>query len=75
MQYINNHIAELDTEKKELYAQIMQFNNERKRNIREISGYMEHWDELSISDKITVVDCLIERINASEERLEIKWKI
>lgn len=75
MQYINNRIAELDAEKKELYAQITQFDNDRKDNIGEISGYMEHWNELSISDKITVVDSLIERINASEDSLEIKWKI
>ena len=76
MQYINNRISELDAEKKELSAWITQFDDEnRKDNIGEISGYMEHWDELSVSDKITVVDCLIERINASENGLEIKWKI
>ena len=76
MQYINNRISELDAEKKELSARITQFDDEnRKDNIGEISGYMEHWDELSVSDKITVVNCLIERINASEDSLEIKWKI
>ena len=76
MQYINNRIAELDAEKKELYAQIVRCDDEnRKDNIGEISCYMEHWDELSISDKITVVDCLIERITASKESIEIKWKI
>ena len=76
MQYINNRIAELDAEKKELYAQIVRCDDEnRKDNIREISCYMEHWDELSISDKITVVDCLIERITAPKESIEIKWKI
>ena len=75
MQYINNRVAELDAEKKELYAQIVQFDNDRDDNIGEISGYMEHWEELTISEKITVVDCLIESIHASKERLEIKWKI
>ena len=76
IQYINNRISELDAEKKELSARITQFDDEnRKDNIGEISGYMEHWDELSVSDKITVVDCLIERNNASEDSLEIKWKI
>lgn len=75
MQYINNRIAELDAEKKELYVQIVQFDNDRDDNIGEISGYMEHWEELTMSEKITVVDCLIESIHASKERLEIKWKI
>lgn len=75
MQYINNRVAELDAEKKELCAQITQLGNDRKDNIGEISGYMEHWEKLTISDKITVVDCLIERITASKESIEIKWKI
>lgn len=75
MQYINNRVSELDAEKKELCRQITQFDETQKDNIGEISGYMEHWDELTISDKITVVDCLIERIVASKESLEIKWKI
>ena len=60
---------------KELCRQITQFDETQKDNIGEISGYMEHWDELTISDKITVVDCLIERITASKESIEIKWKI
>ena len=75
MQYINSRIAELDAEKKELYTQIVQFDNDRDDSIGEISDYMEHWEELTISEKITVVDCLIESIHASKERLEIKWKI
>lgn len=75
MQYINNRIAKLDTEKKELCAKIVRLDNNRKDNIGEISGYMEHWEELSVSDKIAVADCLIERITASKESIEIRWKI
>ena len=75
IKYINNRVAELDDEKNELCRQITRFNNTEKDNIGEISGYLEHWEELSISDKITVVDCLIERIVASKESIEIKWKI
>ena len=36
---------------------------------------MDRWDELTIDDKMTVVDALIERITASKEKIEIKWKI
>ena len=75
IKYINNRVAELDDEKNELCRQITRFNKTEKDNIGEISGYLEHWEELSISDKITVVDCLIERIVASKESIEIKWKI
>ena len=75
MKYINHRIAALDAEKKELCIQIAEFDEQRPDDAGEISGYLEYWEELSISDKITVVDVLIERITASKERLEIKWKI
>ena len=75
MQYINNRVAELDAEKKELGAEIVSLDNNHTSDVGEISGYFEHWDELTVSDKITVVDCLIERITASKESIEIKWKI
>ncbi|MBE6570597.1 MAG: recombinase family protein [Ruminococcaceae bacterium] len=75
MEYINNRISALDAEKKDLYAQIVQLDNSAKDAVEEITGYMEHWDELSISDKITVVDCLIESIHATKDSLDIKWKI
>ena len=75
MQYINDRISELDAEKKELYAKIVEYDNDHKNNIEEISGYIEHWNKLSISDKITVVDSLIECIHASKDSIEIKWKI
>lgn len=75
MQYINKRVAELDTQKKELYVQITQLNRSDERCIDEIRDYMHHWDELTISDKITVVDALIERINVSNDQIEIRWKI
>ncbi|MBQ9937560.1 MAG: recombinase zinc beta ribbon domain-containing protein, partial [Oscillospiraceae bacterium] len=75
IQYINNRIAELDAEKHSLCSQITQFISESKDNIGEISDYMKNWGKLTVSDKIIVVDSLIERINASEGSLEIKWKI
>ena len=74
MEYINERIAVLDAEKKELYAQIVQLEN-TGFGLQEITGYMERWEEISIGDKISVVDCLIESIHASQEKLEIKWKI
>jgi hypothetical protein len=36
---------------------------------------MSKWDELEVSDKIAVVDVLINVIRASEDKLEIEWKI
>ena len=72
--YINRRICELDDEKKSLRAQIAQ-SGESTAEGHILTGYMEHWADLSIDDKITVVDCFIETIHASKDRLEIKWKI
>ena len=74
-QYINDRVAALDAEKRDLYLQIGQLDSARQDNISEISGYLEHWDELQIRDKLTVVDCFIDNIRATENSLEIKWKI
>lgn len=75
MQYINNRVASLEDEKEELYAEIARLDNECGNNTEEISSYMEHWEELTVSDKITVTDALIESIYASNNSIEIKWKI
>ena len=75
MEYINNRVFDLDTEKKKLYSEIAQLDERDIDHVGEITDYMEHWEELTVSDKITVVDCLIERIDASKDNLNIKWKI
>lgn len=75
MQYINNRIAGLEAEKKELCLKITKCSHNSKNSIEKISNYMAHWAELSIDDKIAVVDSLIESIHASKNRIEIKWKI
>lgn len=76
MTYINNRITELDKEKSDIYSQIVQLESLNDGNSMEkLSGYMLHWSELAIDDKITVVDCLIESIYATKDKIDIKWKI
>ncbi len=75
MQYINTRIKELDKEKNELYAEITQLQDSSRDDIGEISNYFKEWDNLTVTDKITVVDVLIDRITATKDSLEIKWKI
>ena len=75
MEYINSRVASLDTEKKELYAEVVRITDTGGQNLEEISGYLDYWDTLTISDKITVVDSLIESIYASQEEIKINWKI
>lgn len=75
MSYINVKISEFDSKKKELSEQINHLYRNTSSNFYVLKNYFKHWDELTISDKITVVDCLIERINATKDTIEIKWKI
>lgn len=75
MEYINSRVATLDAEKKALYAEIVRLTDTEGQNLDEISGYLDYWDSLTISDKITVVDSLIESIYASQEEIRINWKI
>lgn len=75
MEYINNRVATLDAEKKELYAEIAQLTESGGYSLDEITGYLRHWDEISMNDKLTVVDSLVESIYASQEKIKINWKI
>ena len=75
MEYINNRIAALHSEKKKLYDEIVQLTEGNGCSFEEITGYMENWEKISMGDKLTVVDSLIESIFASQEKIKINWKI
>lgn len=75
MEYINNRITVLDTEKKELYAEIVRLTEGKGYSLEKITGYLDNWEEISIGDKLTVVDSLIESIYASQGKIKINWKI
>lgn len=73
--YINEKILELDAQKKELLKQLSIRKSETPSSTKQIRGYLENWEKLSVDDKRLVVDALIEIIHATSERVEIKWKI
>ena len=75
MEYINNRITVLDTEKKELYAEIVRLTEGKEYRLKKITGYLDNWEEISMGDKLTIVDSLIESIYASQEKIKINWKI
>ena len=72
---IKHRISQLDAKKKELQSDIIKIEQNNHCNIGIISNYMDKWEQLLLSDKITVVDALIERIDATKDSLDIKWKI
>lgn len=75
MEYINNRVAVLDAEKKELYAEIVRLTEGKGYSLEKITGYLDNWEKISMGDKLTVVDSLIESIYASQEKIKINWKI
>ena len=75
MEYINNRVAVLDVEKKELYAEIVRLTEGKGYSLEKITGYLDNWEKISMGDKLTVVDSLIESIYASQEKIKINWKI
>lgn len=77
MEYINKRIDTLDEEKKSLKEKIAQLSAEMydRKNVGIISDYINRWNDVSIDDKLTVVDTLIKSIRVGHGRVEIEWKI
>lgn len=75
MEYINDRVAALDAKKKELYAEVAQLSESSGYSLDELTGYLDNWGKVSMKDKITVVDSLVESIIASQEKIQINWKI
>lgn len=75
MLYINERISLLDAEKRELCEKIAGHERDDMSYRSVLNGYMEHWESIGVSDRLTVVDCLIERIEVSKGSIEIRWKI
>lgn len=77
MAYINKKIEELDEERTRLKKEIADMSADiyGKKDVGTIKNYMDNWDELDISDKITIVDALIESVRANQDSVDIVWKI
>ena len=74
----HKHIKDaLDEEKKTVKEKIAQMSAEMydRQNIGVISGYRSKWDDISIDDKLTVVDTLIGSIHVGHGKVKIAWKI
>lgn len=75
MKYINLRIAELEQQKQAVSTQLYELEHQSQVDVQTITDYLACWDKLSIGDKVSVVDCLIESIYASKSGLKITWKI
>lgn len=77
MEYINRKIEELDSEKTSLKKEIAEMSADiyGRKDVGTVRDYLQQWNKISISDKLVVVDTLIDNIKVDEEQVEITWKI
>ena len=75
--YINDKIEELDVRRRTLNQQYseMVVKLTPPEEVLELSGYIEKWNDISFKDNRVVLDKMIDVIYATEEKIEIKWKI
>lgn len=76
MQYINEKIESLDTERRRLQEEVLSANhNQGKTNMDAITDHVEQWDDTSFENRQTVVDTLIKVIHIADGNIEITWNI
>ena len=77
MDYINKRVKELDAQIKVYRQQISELSplqNAEKFDAKKLRNYMDHWEELTLDDKRSVVDQMIVVIKATEDSCEITWR-
>ena len=74
---MNSKIEELDGRKQELVKKIAELSVDTisPEQVKEISGYLDTWEEVNFDDKRRVVDLMISAIYATSESINIVWKI
>ena len=75
--YANSKIEELDARRQSIANEIAKLSADAvpMEKMESISGYLDDWENVSFEDKRQVVDALITVIRATNEKVEIEWKI
>ena len=68
---------ELDARRQSIANEIAKLSADAvpMEKMESISGYLDDWENVSFEDKRQVVDALITVIRATNEKVEIEWKI
>ena len=77
LSYANSKIEELDARRQSIANEIAKLSADAvpMEKMESISGYLDNWENVSFEDKRQVVDALITVIRATNEKVEIEWKI
>lgn len=75
--YANSKIEDLDIRRQTLTKEIAELSVETvsPKQIELLSGYLADWENVSFDDKRKVVDGLISQIRATNDYVQIEWKI
>ncbi len=75
---LSDKASALEEEKQKALRRLHQLEQKqvsKSTEVQQISGYFDHWEELTQSDRLQVVETLIERIDVSESEMHITWRI
>lgn len=74
MQYINEKVNKLNSEKIQLNKQIRKLEkNENESMFDEVSDHVKKWESLKFEDRQRVADVLIRKIELANGNVEIHW--
>jgi len=76
--YLSDRVADLDRQKQECILTIQEISakmSKNKSDVMEIADYIPRWEQLTIEDKMLVVDALIEKISLSETEMTVLWRV
>ena len=78
IKYLSDKVTKLDEERSTCVSRLNELQAAAAANqcdVAEITNFISKWDDLTLQDKILVVDALIDKIMLSETEMTIKWKI
>lgn len=78
IKYLSDRVTELDAQKKICLSRLNRLEQSatvNECNIDKLTDYISQWEDLTLEDKIIVVDVLIDKIKLSESEMTIIWKI
>ena len=76
MQYINEKIEALDTERKRLQEEILSLTcNYSENSLDVITNHVKQWDSIKFEDRQVVVNALIIVIHIADGNIEVTWNL
>jgi len=73
--YINSRIEELDIKRNEIDMRIAELSKQKEIEVGQIIHHIKNWERLEFDDRRQVIDQLIKRIHAANDKVTIEWRI